>query len=139
MDWTNTTKVVEEIERERAKQIWKSGDELCREAADEAGLRTCAKELRRHGHETTIKQLREWRDTAAAFPLATRRPDLSFEIHAAAGNPKTLDLVLAVLKKVEWPILPDRVAYAAAALRHDGRAADKLFKSAFSQALQPNR
>ena len=116
IDWTHTTAAIKKAERRKSEGRWKTGDELCREAPDDAGLRACAKELKQLGYSITVNELRKWRDTAAAFPLAQRRPDLTFDIHAAAGDPEMLQRVLAKLPR-GWPVSPTRVGWAAATLR----------------------
>jgi hypothetical protein len=68
-------------------------------------LRACIRELKRFGHFVTVKRLRKYRDTAAAFPPAQRRPDVSFDVHAAAGIPEMLERAPVELKKMKWPIL----------------------------------
>ena len=59
-------------------------------------IREVSDELIAHGHaQYTVAYLNRLHRTACAFPAGDRRPDLSWEVHATAGSPVTLQAVIA--------------------------------------------
>jgi hypothetical protein len=133
MIFNHTTEAIKRAECEISEGRWKAGDELCREAADRAGLRACAKEIKQRGYTITVKELRKWRDTAAAFPPAQRRPDISFDVHAAVGSPEMLRRVLPELEKLKWPMSATRAAWVAATLRDDYKTSSKIYRDIYQE------
>lgn len=84
------------------KAQWKLGDALAKEAEEtlggSRGLKAVVAELERIGIEYSTGYLADLRRTAVAFPR-NRRLDLPFKVHAEAGNPDTLDVIVKTAKK----------------------------------------
>ena len=82
--------------------LWDMGDYLIRVAGESDDkrvrdvIREVSDELIAHGHaQYTVAYLNRLHRTACAFPVGYRRPDLSWEVHATAGSPVTLQAVIA--------------------------------------------
>jgi hypothetical protein len=133
MEWKHAIEAIEQVDRERSEACWRAGDELCKGALDNGGLRACAKELRQRGHPTPVGKLRKWRDTATAFPLTQRRSDISFDVHAVAGDPEMLERILSELQKLKWPVSLIRASWVAAVLRGDQQAARRIYQDIYRE------
>jgi hypothetical protein len=88
---------------------WKLGDALLKECGlpgdshanngSSAKLQAAQAELEAHGIEYEISTLRRYRDTAHAFPHASRIATVSHRVHIACGTPTILNAVLAAWRK----------------------------------------
>jgi hypothetical protein len=68
---------------------WTIGDVL-----SDTKLKAAQAELAGHGHDYDLKTLRRYRDTAQAFPPASRVAGVSPEMHAKCGSPEMLNALL---------------------------------------------
>jgi hypothetical protein len=114
---------------ERDKTQWTIGDALAKAipriedaAVEKRQFRAVRKMLGDFGYteicltKVTVKFLRQLRDVALGFPLATRS-DLPWGVHAAAGTPENLKKVVKALREQDWPITPINVEFVMAEWR----------------------
>jgi hypothetical protein len=91
-----------EAAKEAENHKWLLGEALVLEADEtksgSRGLNAVAKELADHGIEWSTKYLSELRRTAEAFPR-DRRHNLPWKVHAKAGNPDMLDVIVRAARK----------------------------------------
>jgi hypothetical protein len=118
----------------RDKARWDLGDALvaecgapdptCVSFAGPGGLRAAWRYLQENGYDYSIEELSKLRRVAYVFGKATRRFDISWEVHAEAGTPEMLEAIIDGIPK-GTPLTKSYIAFIRKQSRRHQREAAK--------------